>query len=165
MTATPQHVRPEIQGLFERARDLVRASTLFDSCDITDDGRLVAHASEAPEEVLYRIELDGDALYVAWVSANRYISQSIEAELMWTGDDLDDLIDEELADTGWNAGALASLEHFRNDEQLFTFRSRLPFGPADSDPEHAAKQLLCCLEAYEAAFRELGDMKAEEDDD
>ena len=45
------------------------------------------------------------------------------------------------------------IEHFRSDDMLFTFRSPLPAGIQAAD---AAKVLL----AYEACFRNLGDMNA-----
>ncbi len=110
----------------------------------------------------FRIEADGQRIYVTWVSPDRYLSQSIEAELMWTGDDLDDLIDEEIADLGRTGEALGRVEHFRNEEKLFTFRSVVP---TEGNVERDAQALCRCLLAYQAAFRHLGDMKAGDETD
>lgn len=158
MSSVPSQMNPELVRLLEAVCELAAKHEVFDSARC-EDGRVVVHAAEAPEEVLYRLEWDDGTLYVSWVCADRYISQSIEAELMWTGDDLDDMIDEELADTGWTHGRLGEMEHFRNDEQLFTFRSaiRVPMERLD------APSLLGCLVAYHHALSELGDMKPDED--
>ncbi len=129
------------------------------------DGMLWAAAAGTPSPVHYRLEPEEDALWVSWCTPDRYLSQSIEADLLWTGDDLDDLIDEELVDLGWDRGQLEPLRHHRNDEQLFTFRSRLPMPVSSLDPERDAEDLARCVLAYHLAFRELGDMTAEDDED
>jgi len=103
--------------------------------------------------------VEGSGVYASWVSPDRYMSQSIEADLMWTGDDLGELIAEELADLGWTGPALGRIEHFRSEDKLFTFRSLIPDSQAMS-----AEALLQVLLAFEAAFGQLGDMKPEEDE-
>ena len=125
---------------------------------------MVACQCAAQPDAWYRIESDGDHLTVNWVSSDRYLSQSIEAQLMWTGDDLEDLVDEERIDQGFNRGELGKLDHYRNEEKLFTFRSLIPIDLLSIDPSRDAPDLLKCLLAYEAAFRDLGDMKPKEDD-
>lgn len=122
-----------------------------------EDG-VVACRDPIQPDAWFRIETEGDRLYVTWVSPNRYLSQSIEAELMWTGDDLDDLIDEEVADQGGTGAPLGRVEHFRNEQKLFTFRSVVPL---EGDPEADAEALCRRLLAYQAAFRHLGDMKGD----
>jgi hypothetical protein len=83
---------------------------------------------------------------------------------MWTGDDLEEMIDEERIDQGFSRGELGKLDHYRNDEKLFTFRSTIPIDLHSVDPSRDAPDLLKCLLAYEAAFRDLGDMKPGDDD-
>ncbi len=125
---------------------------------------VVAHAKDTPSPVYYRLELADADVHVSWNTPDRYLSQSIEADLLWTGDDLDDLIDEELVDLGWNRGRLDKLSHYRNDEMLFTFRSKLPLAAADLS-QRDAEDLARCLMAYEIAFRELGDMQEDDEDE
>jgi hypothetical protein len=164
MSPTTPQVSPELATLFERVRERLDASDRFDSAGV-EGPCVVAHATDAPEEVRYRIEFDGSALWAAWVSEDRYISQSIEAEIMWTGDDLDDMIDEESVDAGWSLGRLEPMEHFRNEEMLFTFRSKLPIAPSKANAEKHAEQMVAVLTGYAEAFAELGDMKPDDDDD
>lgn len=153
----------QLEVLLDAVGTAVNGSGMFG--DVTRRaGVMEAAAKQCPDDAAFRIEAGSDGIYVAWVTPDRYMSQSIEADLMWTGDDLADMIEEELADVGWTHGHLGKLEHFRNDEKLFTFRSRVPLDTANVSPDRDAATLLKCLLAYEAAFRELGDMKPEEEE-
>lgn len=139
------------------------ASGRFDTIEIKD-GMLVAHALDAPENAFYRIEAEGERVFVTWVSADRYLSQSIEQDLVFSGDDLDDMIDEELVDTGYEGQRLAPMQHYRNDEKLFIFRSRTPIDAGKCDAPSAGPSLAKFVLAYEAAIRQLGDMSPDEED-
>jgi hypothetical protein len=104
----------------------------------------------------YRIMPAAGSVYVALQTPDRWLSQSIEQDLVHTGDKLDELIEEELADLGYR-GPRLTFEHFRSEEKLFTFRSRLPAG---FTPDHAVLALL----GYEACFRRLGDVNGGADE-
>lgn len=119
-----------------------------------------AVGSGAPAE--YRLELVGDVLWVSLVTADRWLSQSIEQDLVHTGDKLADLIHEELVELG-HAGGPVPCEHFRDDEKLFTFRSRVPVRPEAFGESGAAEICTRFLRAYEACFRRLGDMEEKPD--
>ncbi|HVP73959.1 MAG TPA: hypothetical protein VMS30_09495, partial [Phycisphaerales bacterium] len=93
---------------------------------------------------------------VSLVTPNRWLSESIEADLMHHGDPIEELIEEELVDLGWQEDALP-VKHFRSDDMLYTFVSPVPI-PAGQAEDDAVKRATTCLLAYEAAFRELGDM-------
>lgn len=153
-----------IERVLRAAGELAREGGAFDAAEVSG-GVLTCHAAGTPEDVWFRIEFDDGVLWVSWVTPNRYISQSIEADLMWTGDDLDDMIDEELVDQGWTGGSLGPMEHFRNDERLYTFRSRVPMDTAQLGGDGAALWLVQCLRAYSEAFGELGDMKPDPDEE
>ncbi|MEM8835628.1 MAG: hypothetical protein AAGD00_07395 [Planctomycetota bacterium] len=137
------------------------ASSVFESVR-ADESSLVCRAKEAPSPVDYRIELEGDRLWASWTTEDRYLSQSIEADLMWTKDDLADMIDEELVDLGWSGGQLGPMEHFRDQRMLYVFRQALPVEPGALG-EHDGKRLAACVLAFDAVFRERGDMAPEED--
>ena len=108
------------------------------------------------DEASYRVAHENGQWSVAWLSANRYLSQSIEADLMWTGDKIEELIDEELADQGYTGPELGKVEHFRDQDKRFTFIVRLGASVAAAD-------LFRCLLAFDLAFSQLGDMKPDEE--
>ena len=78
------------------------------------------------------------------------------------GDKLADLIHEELVELGHSGGPVPC-EHFRDDEKLFTFRSRVPVRPESFGDAAAADISTLFLRAYEACFRRLGDMEEKPD--
>jgi hypothetical protein len=121
-------------------------------------GQLSARAACADAE--YRLFADAGRAWVSLATPDRWLSQSIEQDLVHTGDTLDDLIHEELADQGLDAPR-PRCEHFRSDDKHFTFRTPLHEGwAANADP---AGVLAAYLLAYEACFRRLGDMEGAED--
>lgn len=144
-----------VQGVARRAE----AAGVFASITVEPPGSavlLTCAARDAASPAFYRLEQDKGKLWVTLVMADRWLSESIETDLLHTGDRLDDLIDEELAELGYDDGPLP-FEHYRNDEKLFLFRTPVPIDPAKPtgpDADLAATVLL----AYEACFRNLGDM-------
>lgn len=140
------------------AEAAARAAGVFASVERQAD-RLHCVDARQPEAA-YRVGLDDGSPWVLWVAADRYLSQSIEADLMWTGDDLAELIDEELAEQGYAGPKVPKPEHFRDPDKLFTFRTPIPGDIASIDGKTLARFLL----AYQAAFAELGDMKGDEDE-
>jgi len=113
-------------------------------------------ALESAEEAFYRLRHDATGWHVELVTADRWLSESIEADLMHLGDPIEELIEEELIELGEPA-TRPEVKHYRSDDMLYTFRT--PLGD-DLDAERAVRWLM----AYEAAFRELGDMQDEEDE-
>lgn len=135
-----------------------RAAGVFGAVQV-EPGRLRCHAlaSAAPAE--YRIGADGGRLYVSLVTSDRWLSESIESDLMHTGDDLRELIEEELVEQGYPHPA-PPYQHYRDDDRLFTFRTPLPIDPRDAASDEAVRVAGQFLLAYEACFRRLGDMEA-----
>lgn len=162
MTAITPNLETFLGRVGERARD----SGVFGEISLLSD-RLVCQAKEPAAPAEYRVGLDGDpgVIWVSLVTADRWLSESIETDLLHTGDKLDELIDEELAELGYE-GPSPGFQHYRSDDKLFTFRSALPVGiDAAQRGEVAAIELAAvCLLAYEACFRNLGDMQAGDED-
>jgi len=158
MTASPPHrFRP--QDLLEQ----VRARDVFDSLTTTElDGggqRLECAARDAAEPAFYRLDVANDgSTTISLVTSDRWLSESIESDLMHFGDPIEELVAEELEELDGTppAGGLV-VRHFRSDDLLYTFETPLP---KDADGETAVLWLL----AYEAAFRELGDMTTDDED-
>lgn len=142
-------IRTDTGALIEQVRQAAHAAGVFGPLRIEAD-RLICPAAASAEPADYRVYADDRGhIWVELVTANRWLSESIETDLVHTGDKLNELIDEELADLGWE-GPAATFEHFRSDDLLFTFRSRVP----DPTPQSVTTWLL----AYEQCFRQLGDM-------
>lgn len=133
-----------------------RSAGVFSSVAV-EGSRLVCPALEADAE--FRLDIEpGGTLWVSVVTADRWLSESIETELLHTGDKIEELIEDELVDLGYDQGPL-KVEHFRSEDLLFTFRSPVPSGADQTD------LATTCLLAYEACFRQLGDMSGGDDED
>ena len=115
----------------------------------------------AAEPACYRVYLDGETPIIELATSNRWLSESIEAELVESGDKLDELIEDELVDLGYNedTGAVR-FEHYRSDDMEFVFRSRVVPLEGQSLGDACVQWLL----AYEQCFRQLGDMDESEED-
>jgi hypothetical protein len=148
-----------LSSLLSAIADQARATGAFASVELI--GNMVSCKALTNEEAAYRVEPHDAGLCITWVSPNRYLSQSIEADLMWTKDDLDELLAEELTEVGYSGPPLKTLDHYRNEEKLFTFRGVIPAPPASL----SAADLVKCLLAFSATFGQLGDMKPGEDED
>ncbi len=141
----------------------LKAHDRFDSAE--RKGHLVtAHATGTPEEAQFCVEVDDAGVWFTWATENRYLSQSIEASLMFSGDDLDDMVDEEIVDTGWNLGKLVPNTHCRDEDMRFVFRWKTPIGPKAIDAKDHAPHFANALAGVVEAFVELGDMSEDEDD-
>ena len=148
-----------MDGFLHQVKEKAEEAGVFGEIRIAD-GILQCAARGSAAPAWYRLGREEGAWQVSLVTADRWLSQSIEADLVHTGDPIEELIEEELAELGHDGGPLP-VTHFRSDEMLYTFRSPLPIGEIDEPAaiETAARGLL----AYEAAFRELGDMQTREE--
>ncbi len=165
-SATP----PEFAHILMEVRNRVAETNVFRSAGVHPSPRhgpmLICPVLASAEPAEYRVFIDAGRVWIALVTAARWLSQSIEADLVHTGDKMEDLIEEELIDHGVE-GLRLTVEHFRDDDKLFTFRSALPatyLPPAAINTPAAADRITPCLLAYESAFRPLGDMEVDPDD-
>ena len=125
------------------------------SCDkATDSCLLTCEARDAASPAHYTLAEVGGTWFVGLETEDRWLSESIEADLMHSGDSLEELVEEELVDLGLTVSGVTT-QHFRDEHMHYVFRSPLP---NNVTPEQAAIWLL----AYEATFRELGDMSTSE---
>ena len=152
--------------------DTTTLTTVFDACiqpltdaqvfaNVTRTGQGVrCDAMHVEEECYYAAHTDdqGD-LWVGWYSPDRWVSGSIEGDLVHTGDKIDELLEEELVDLGLSIKL--TLDHYRNDDKIFVFHSKAAL-PADAN--EASATLVKILLAFQACFVELGDMAPGEDE-
>jgi len=151
----------DLSPVLESVAARARAAGVFASVRV-EGNRLECEADGSAAPAFYRLDADADRVWVSMVTPDRWLSGSIESDLMHTGDKIEELIEEEMVELGYAGGAL-SMEHFRSEDKLFTFRSALPVRtPLDAS---AAELASLALLGYEAAFRQLGDMEAGDEDE
>ena len=138
----------------------VKNANVFGAIDQTDS-TITLQAWGATEPACYRVYLDTDTPIVELATKDRWLSESIEAELVMSGDKLNELIEDELVDLGYDedSGAV-KFEHYRSDDMEFVFRSKV----IPMDGQDQSEACLQWLLAYEQCFRQLGDMDESEDD-
>jgi hypothetical protein len=158
---TTQATATLIRQLSQRATQADR----FESVDLPGDEQLICTARGEDVDAHYAVWIDeqGGKIWVALRTPDRWLSESIEASLMHTGDKLEELIEEELVELGFEFAV--QFEHFRDDRMLYVFRSPLTIGEGTSadDPELIDRAAALLL-AYEATFGNLGDMAGQTDD-
>jgi hypothetical protein len=148
----------ECQALYEEVGDRARDAKVFQKVRRTDLG-LFCRPLHTEAEATYLIEVgkEHDLVWVGLQTPDRWLNESIEADLVNQGDKIEELLEEELIDQGFEARL--PVEHFRNEAKQFVFRSPvfIPKGERISSEamvDRVAKTLL----AYEQLFRELGDV-------
>ena len=148
-----------LSDVFDTALTPLAESGSFAKVTRTDHG-LRCDALHVEEECYYAASIEDDGhLWVGWYTPDRWLSESVEADLVHTGDKIDELLEEELVDQG--LATKLPLEHFRNTEKVFVFRGRLEL---PGDTAAAADTLVKVLAALQACFLELGDMSGDEED-
>lgn len=155
----------ECQALYEKAGDRVREAKVFAHVRRNDDA-LICKARDVDSDTTYRVEVaDGhDLVWVGLYTPDRWLSESIETDLLHLGDKLEDLLEEELYDQGFEARL--PMEHFRDDALQYVFRSPVFLQAGEKlDGEAVIDRVTRVLLAYQAMFRELGDMAPGDADD
>ena len=146
------------QAMFEEVADRLRDGDAFKKVRRADDA-LKCQAKDVQTEALYIAEVPEphDLVWVSLATPDRWLSESIEAALMHKGDKIEDLLEEELFDQGFEARL--PVEHFRDERKLYLFRSPV-FLPKDEklDQEPMIDRVTRVILAYEACFRQLGYM-------
>jgi len=149
---SPQHAGRTFAQSLEGVRRQAAAAGVFGVVEI-EGARLSAAAKAPAAPAWYRLAEEGGVVWVSLVTADRWLSHSVEADLLHTGDSLGELIREELVELG-EEGPPVVCEHFRDEDRLFTFRTPVP--RADE------ATLWRYLRAYEECFRRLGEIDAAE---
>jgi len=149
--------------LLESLRSRADAAGVFGPCEVID-GRLDCKADGSAEDAWYRVRWERGRVWVSLEMTDRWQSESIEADLVHTGDKLDELLEEELIELGYE-DARPIFEHYRSDDMHFVFRSPVDVAGDALGGEDATQAVAIMLLGYEACFRQLGDMDAENAED
>lgn len=147
MTQAPTQVQTLVDLIAREARQ----SGVFGAV-VVSSARVECAAKDAAEPAFYRVDISGGDALVSLVTADRWLSESIESDLLHHGDSMEELVEEELVELGIS-GVTPTIQHYRSDDKLFTFKSSVPGGVGAG-----GKTIATWLLAYEAAFRNLGDM-------
>jgi hypothetical protein len=134
-------------------------SGVFGAVEIDEHGVSCA-AQGSAEPAFYRVVIEDGQVWISLETIDRWLSGSIEADLVNTGDKLEELLEEEINDLG-HVDAKVEFEHFRSSEMMYVFRSRLS---TEFDDPNAAEHALIWLLGYEVVLRELGDMDDSSDE-
>jgi hypothetical protein len=151
-------------------KDLHAAATkagVFADVALLPDG-LRCTAKDAAADAWYWVVRVGDTSQwiVRMATPDRWLSESIESDLMHYGDPIEELVEEELVELGHDPkreGGVPTIKHFRSEDRLYTFENPIPL---DAAADQAAATTIASrfLLAYEAAFRQLGDMAGGDED-
>ncbi len=148
----------ECQALYEEVAERAREVDVFDKVRRNDEA-LSCKARGIESEAWYRVQVgpDHDVVWVGLYTPDRWLSESIESELMHTGDKLEELLEDELIEQGFEARL--PVEHFRDDRLQYVFRSPV-FVPKGEklEGEGMVDRVGKTLLAYEAMFSQIGDM-------
>lgn len=145
--------------LYEHVRAGAEQADVFAGVTLGAGG-VRCEADGSAEPAFYRVYVEEGDIWVSLETEDRWLSGSIEGDLVGNGDKLDDLLEEEIIDLGHH-NAVVEFEHFRSPEKIYVFRSKLSTPMSSPDAlEHA----LIWLKGYEMVFRELGDMQEDEED-
>ena len=146
------------QSLIEAVAERVKRAEVFEDVQCLPS-LLRCQARDVESEAFYKLlHQPAGEIWIGLHTADRWLSESIEADLLHSGDKMEELLEEELVELDYVGSPLA-IEHFRDDAKVYVFRSLLEISEADSPTtpsviDRAVKILL----AYEACFRQLGDM-------
>jgi len=146
------------QALFEEVGNRVRRAGVFLKVSRGDDA-LCCWPRQVESEAVYlaQVPKPHDMVWVGLQTPDRWLSESIEADLMHCGDKIEELLEEELCDQGFD-GRLP-VNHFRDENKHYVFRSPvfLPKGE-ELDGEPMIDRVTRVILAYEACFGQLGNM-------
>jgi hypothetical protein len=133
-------------------RDRATASDRF--AEVTSmDGSLRCRAKDAAAEAWYLVDRVDGAWNVALVTPDRWLSESVEGDMLEGRDTAEELVDDELVEVGF-PNRCGKIRHFRDDDKQYVFRTAVPLDGISDEADGITTFLL----AFEAAFGQLGDM-------
>lgn len=143
-----------------------RLGTACVECPAGCEWRVVfpGRTDEADTWVVLRVTED-KTLETGLVTADRWVSQSIEADVQFQREDLRVLLAEELADAGWSLEG--SLRHYRDEQGEYVFLAKITKAGASAAGRNAvleedgslAERLAGAVEACVRCFGEFGDLR------
>jgi hypothetical protein len=141
-----------VTDILAAVRDRAAASARFASVALEGE-RLRCRAKGAEAEAWYVVDRDGGRWSVALLTPDRWLSESVEGDMLEGRDSAEELVDDELVEVGF-ANRCGKVRHFRDEDKTYVFRTDVPLDGIGDVPAGIVTFLL----AFEAAFGQLGDM-------
>lgn len=152
-----------IESLFKQVSEQVKAKGVFASVELQDQAIVCQAKADDPEtKAFYKLTLgQADELQVGIYTLDRWLSESIEADLVEHKDDIEELLYDEMYELGLDKGL--GVYHFRDEDLQYVFRSQILL-PSDKPADGAdfVAYVTKVLLAYEATFCQLGDLVYED---
>ena len=147
---------PQTTALLDR----LRTCGQFASVEATDD-EIRCRARDVESEAYYFLRRSDRGLVVGFETPDRWLSESVEADLYHSSDSLDELLEEALDELEWPVDSVPveRFRHYRSEDLRYVFEHPVP---DHGDPNETAGTWLL---AYEATFHELGDVAGEDEED
>ena len=147
---------PQTTALLDR----LRSSDQFASVEATND-QIRCRARDVESEAYYFLRRGDHGLVVGFETPDRWLSESVEADLYHSSDSLDEPLEEALDELEWPVDTVpvVRFRHYRSEDLRYVFEHPVP---EHGDSERTAGTWLL---AYEATFHELGDVAGEDEED
>ena len=152
-----------IESLLKQVCQKAKDADAFADVKLEDKQIICIAKAEDPEtQAFYKLNLaDDGSLYVGIFTLDRWLSESIEADLVEHKDDIEELLADEMYELHIDEGL--PVKHFRDEQLQYVFQTLIPLPAGESfdSPdfvEYVGKVLL----AYESTFNQLGDLVCEE---
>ena len=142
--------------LLSDLRVRAQASGQFGTVALAAD-RLTCTARESTAPAEYAVWRSADGWRIALSTADRWLSESIEGQLVESRESLESLLLDELKDLDWTEGEL-KVRHFRDEARVYVFEVTLAATASPKDLD----RLATVLRAFEQTFAQLGDMSGTE---
>ena len=120
------------------------------------DGESLRISAPHDVDAWYELTASDHGCSLALLTLDRWLSESIEGDLEHSGDELEELFEEELVELNWE-GDVPPMRHYRNDKREYVFSCLWP--------SSSASEVSIALQAMIAMFTELGEMGGEDQED
>lgn len=139
----------QLQTILQRALSSQRFGEV-----ILKDGALRCRAKGAAAEAWFVITPNKSDWTISLLTGDRWLSESIEGDMLEGHDSVEELIDDELVEIGYPHRA-RPVKHYRDESKTYVFTSEIPLQGVPDIAEGIATYLL----AFSAAFLQLGEMQ------
>jgi len=147
------------QSLFKQVSEQARKANAFANVELQDQAIICQAKTKDPEtQAFYKLDvIEDNALQVGVYTLDRWLSESIETDLVEHKDDIADLLADEMYELGIDQGL--PVFHCRDEQMQYVFLSQIPFLEGHAADSPAFVDYVCkVLLSYEATFSQLGDM-------
>jgi hypothetical protein len=152
-----------IEKLFKLVSEQAEQKGVFAEVKLEAQQLICQAKTDDPDtKAWYKLTVgESDDIHVGVYTQDRWLSESIETDLVEHKDDIEDLLADEMYELGIDEGL--GVFHFRDEDLQYVFRSQILM-PADQavDCAEFVDYVTKVLLAYESTFNQLGDLVCED---